>query len=523
MIDMKERGTCITQIMTKFNIGKSTIYDILSRKEVVEKEVCELGNALSKKMFRIRRGDTPELDEAVMEWFCNIRAKKKPVSGLLLQQKALVFSKMIIHEIESKESMQNGMNLALCNKLRRFTASNGWLQGFKHRHHLKSYSTCGDSGEVELGSVILSRERVTKVAAKYAPADIYNCDETALFWKCIPERTLERIGSSTLQGRKQPKDRVTVLLCCNLTGSDMRKPLVIGKFWTPRCFKGIDRNILGVDYRANASAWMTGALFSQWLCTFDKSLHRGILLIMDGAACHQIPTGLKHIEVVFLEPNTTAVCQPLDQGIIQMLKVSYRKRLLEHIVDGVEHIEKDPGAIDLKQTVMWLSTIWSTFKHAPAIRKCFQKSSIFPIHFFEKTTHQDSVPEDTFDQRMTDILALADVDLVDYFNFDTDHRTENIEASDDEIVLNTLSSKNSISDNVDAPEHEEEEQVNLSELIQHFQNGVKFIEKHASQFDICSQQILQFEGLLKKLQRGHLSQLESSLKQTKISTFFSAS
>ena len=76
MIDMKERGTCITQIMTKFNIGKSTIYDILSRKEVVEKEVCELGNALSKKMFRIRRGDTPELDEAVMEWFCNIRAKK---------------------------------------------------------------------------------------------------------------------------------------------------------------------------------------------------------------------------------------------------------------------------------------------------------------------------------------------------------------------------------------------------------------------------------------------------------------
>jgi hypothetical protein len=49
----------------------------------------------------------------------------------------------------------------------------------------------------------------------------------------VPQRSLAT-GKRT--GRKQDKQRITVLLCCNATGTDKRKLLVIGKSKRPLSF-----------------------------------------------------------------------------------------------------------------------------------------------------------------------------------------------------------------------------------------------------------------------------------------------
>jgi DDE superfamily endonuclease len=64
-----------------------------------------------------------------------------------------------------------------------------------------------------------------------------------------------------LKGKKKNRERLTIALCANASGNDKLKPLVIGKFLNPCCFKNINRKNLGVVYEANTKAWMTGIIF----------------------------------------------------------------------------------------------------------------------------------------------------------------------------------------------------------------------------------------------------------------------
>jgi hypothetical protein len=88
----------------------------------------------------------------------------------------------------------------------------------------------------------------------YEPQDVYNADETGLFFNMLPDRTLAYKGESC-HGRKHSKDRVTVLLCVNSDGSDKQVPIVIGKSPKPRCFKNVKK--LPTKYHTNGKAWMT--------------------------------------------------------------------------------------------------------------------------------------------------------------------------------------------------------------------------------------------------------------------------
>ena len=66
---------------------------------------------------------------------------------------------------------------------------------------------------------------------------IYNADETGLQWKCLPDRTLVSCCEKSAAGFKKSKERSTVLGCTNATGTHKLKPVMIGKFAKPRCFK----------------------------------------------------------------------------------------------------------------------------------------------------------------------------------------------------------------------------------------------------------------------------------------------
>jgi hypothetical protein len=58
----------------------------------------------------------------------------------------------------------------------------------------------------------------------YAAQDIYNEDETGQFWRQVPQRSL---ATGKRAGRNKDKQRITVSLCCNATGTDKRELSVI--------------------------------------------------------------------------------------------------------------------------------------------------------------------------------------------------------------------------------------------------------------------------------------------------------
>jgi hypothetical protein len=112
-----------------------------------------------------------------------------------------------------------------------------------------------------------------------------------------------------------------------MTGEKLQ-PLVIGKCRKPRCFKNIDPKNLPVSYRFNKKAWMTSAIYEDWLKTVNKTMkrqNRNILMFVDNAPSHP-QLNLSNVTVKFFPPNTTSKTQPMDQGIIQTVKLKFRKR-----------------------------------------------------------------------------------------------------------------------------------------------------------------------------------------------------
>jgi hypothetical protein len=89
-----------------------------------------------------------------------------------------------------------------------------------------------------------------ELCATYPDCDIFNMDETGLFWKLTPNRTLATEGGS---GGKKNKDRVTLALTTNGDGTKKLDLWVIGKSKNPRCFKNINRKLLRIEYRNNKS------------------------------------------------------------------------------------------------------------------------------------------------------------------------------------------------------------------------------------------------------------------------------
>ncbi|XP_071036412.1 tigger transposable element-derived protein 1-like [Parasteatoda tepidariorum] len=63
----------------------------------------------------------------------------------------------------------------------------------------------------------------------YRPQQIFNCDETGLFWKCMPKRTYIMKDEKSVPGHKPTKDRLTLLLGANASGDMQLKPLLVIK------------------------------------------------------------------------------------------------------------------------------------------------------------------------------------------------------------------------------------------------------------------------------------------------------
>ena len=289
-----------SKIAKLFNIPKSTLFTIIKNRDAIVK-AKESNEPLNR--FRNKMAKYPLLEKALIEWMKNMRSKNMPIDGNVLKAKAQAFAEKL-------------------NVNEEFKASDGWLQNFKTRNGLIFKKLCGESSSVNLETVSQwTDSTLKKLMNEYNEADIFNADETALFYKLLPERSLV-FKNETCSGGKRAKQRLTILLAANMSGTEKLPLLVIGNSQKPRCFKGIKS--LPVIYKANRKAWITSEIFEEWIRNLDKKMKnkgRNILLIVENCTAH--PPEIKNLEAVemeFLPPNVTSVLQPMDQGVMQCLK-----------------------------------------------------------------------------------------------------------------------------------------------------------------------------------------------------------
>lgn len=175
--------------------------------------------------------------------------------------------------------------------------------------------------------------KLVEICEGFVPKNIFNLDETGLFFRALPNKTMCLKGENC-SGGKISKERITVMLCVNMEG-DFETPLV--KALKPRCFKNIIVNDLGVTWKANRKAWMTQELMKEWLSNFDRKMQgRKVILFLDNATSHP-HLNLQNVKLAFFPPNVTSTCQPLDLGIIKNFKTHYRINLLKHVISSIDN------------------------------------------------------------------------------------------------------------------------------------------------------------------------------------------
>lgn len=312
--------------------------------------------------------DWPALESCLFEWQQRMMAKNTTVTGYLLLEMAERFYQKLPQYRNTTPPQ----------------FSQGWLQGFKKRHAIRRFRRVGEAASVNTAMVEEELKVLRLALANYHLNDIFNMDETALFWKMTPDSTLATVQRP---GMKLEKARITANFCCNASGTQKLFPWFIGTAKRPRCFTGANVNIanLPLVWRSNKKAWMTGILFKEYLQWFDLQMQgRQVVLLIDSFSAHNTgidlfnvanSTGLQNTIVLFLPKNATSLCQPLDQGIIRTWKAHYRRRWLRFICDAYEADQEPMKAMHVLQALRWGVEAWDDVTVA-TIQRCWLKARV---------------------------------------------------------------------------------------------------------------------------------------------------
>ncbi|XP_045464241.1 jerky protein homolog-like [Harmonia axyridis] len=379
ILDEHKKGLSVTALSVKYGVAKSTICSIKKKAEKIKDSVNKTLKPSKKRT--LRRPENPKMERKLYKWFLNQRKHNVPVTGDMIKHMA---SKL--HE-EFKETNN-------------FNASDGWLQRFKIRHGVRFLKITGEKLSSQPELVDPFKQKLKNLIQEHHLSNhqIYNADETGLFWKLLPDKTFVALSEKAAPGLKMAKQRITLLGCVNANGSHKLTPLLIGKAAKPRCFKNFKNPFI---YKHSKNAWMTIDILKTWFFHHfipevrsflrGQKLPQKAILILDNAPCHPPAEELRSsdgiIFTVYMPPNVTPLIQPMDQNILRLTKLHYRRSLLSQIVSQKENITDALKRLTLKDCVAHLQVAWIKLD-AEMISKCWK-------NLFDRTedfTDEDNIP-----------------------------------------------------------------------------------------------------------------------------------
>lgn len=104
----------------------------------------------------------------------------------------------------------------------------------------------------------------------YSKDEIFNADELALFYRQIPKKRLTTRRS--IKNCDFRKDRITILLCCNYSGSFKFQPIVIHSSLKPKGTSDTFFREQQLKYYQQSSSWIDTSIWNQVLHDWDELL-----------------------------------------------------------------------------------------------------------------------------------------------------------------------------------------------------------------------------------------------------------
>lgn len=358
------------KLAEEYNVDEATIRHIKLNAEALRERALNAPVDVRQTTFRVGKAKFTELEAILAEWIDVSRRCNEEIPPPVVRRKA--------EEVALELEMPEG----------EFKATQSWYASFCRRQGI---------------GPVAPIHNLEEIVAEYDPRDVFTVDETGLFYRLLPRHEL-LIPSSSESERGSVSDRVSLVLCCNATGSERLPVSMISKA------PASDEMDWPLPHFHQSKAWMDNKVFTKWFdqvfepfilqqqkrlsASNDIMRKRRVLLLLDNAPGHPVSFEKGDIRVLALHPKSTSWVQPLEMGVTTALKNRYKQRVLNDIlayhtlptelknqlIAGVEHVKTGTAGVffgkapHLQDAARHIVDAWAAI--SPELFKCaFQEAN----------------------------------------------------------------------------------------------------------------------------------------------------
>ncbi|XP_053143783.1 tigger transposable element-derived protein 1-like [Hemicordylus capensis] len=207
VLDCLKEGQSNSAVGRLFRVNESTIRSIKKNEDAIRGSVASGTQSSLKVSFMPRDPNIEKMEKALNIWMEDQAQKKVPLSTRMICVKA---RKIYRHLVESSGE----------GDPEKFQASKGWFENFKKRFSLHNVKLVGEiaSADQEAATTFPAKLKRLIEEEGYVPDQVFNADETGLFWKRMPNRTFIAKEKRRAPGFKAAKDRLIVASAGRLGG-----------------------------------------------------------------------------------------------------------------------------------------------------------------------------------------------------------------------------------------------------------------------------------------------------------------
>ncbi len=184
VLDLLKEKKSLRQIADMTGASKSQISRIKNNEEGIKLLSSE--NVFRPYAKRLKdESKHPEIDKAVYEWFTLLRNRPKPIS----------LSRLHIQSRARRECDLRG--------IKDFKGSDGWFRNWRRRFGIgPSLRLYGEAGDVNIAEMEPIMTEFRAKIEKFHPNNIFNMDETGLYFKQLPIKSYISVeeSRSTVRG-----------------------------------------------------------------------------------------------------------------------------------------------------------------------------------------------------------------------------------------------------------------------------------------------------------------------------------
>ncbi|XP_007665107.1 tigger transposable element-derived protein 1 [Ornithorhynchus anatinus] len=321
-----------------FGLAGSTVRTIIRNAAKIREFGKTTTPLTAAKLSRARPPIMVDMERLLSIWIEEQTRRRIPLSFLSIQAKARSLHERLQRDLPKGSTVDE------------FKASQGWFDRFNRRAQLHNVAGSGEGAGLNAEGATAFKRTLAKLIAEegYGPRQVFNVDETGLYWKRMPRRTYISVKEKMTPGFKVSKDRLTLLVGGNAAGDFKLKPLVVYHSENPVALRGFSKSFLPVLWKANRKARITRVVFENWFTSYfcpavkmycaKNNLAHKALLLLDSSPGH--PTTLddlsQDVKVIFLPPDTASILQPMDQGVIADFKARYTHQTFEQAVRAAD-------------------------------------------------------------------------------------------------------------------------------------------------------------------------------------------